>query len=95
MLRSAISGDPRLDAAMIEQWLAAGWLLPHREGAGDQFDEVDLARARLIRDLHDLGANDESIPIILDLLDQLHGLRRALREILFKAQARQRDLSAS
>src|SRR5206468_319219 len=26
--------------------------------------------------------NDEGLPIILDLIDQLHGLRRALRDLL-------------
>ena len=26
--------------------------------------------------------NDEGIPVILDLIDQLHGLRRTLRELL-------------
>ena len=46
------------------------------------FSEVDLARARLIRDLKvDLGVNDDGIAIVLHLLDQLHGLRRLLREM--------------
>ena len=26
--------------------------------------------------------NDEGIPVILDLIDQLHGLRRTLRDLL-------------
>ena len=43
------------------------------------FTEADLARAQLIRDLqHDLGVNREGIGIILNLLDQVHGLRQAL-----------------
>jgi chaperone modulatory protein CbpM len=29
-----------------------------------------------------LGINDEGIPVILDLVDQLHGLRRTLRDLL-------------
>ena len=28
-----------------------------------------------------MGVNNEGIPIILDLVDQLHGLRRALRAL--------------
>ena len=66
----------------IETWIAAGWIRP---AAVDDapLDEIDRARARLIRDLKQgLGVNDEAIPIILDLLDQVHGLRRALREVL-------------
>jgi chaperone modulatory protein CbpM len=37
---------------------------------------------QLILDLQALGANDDAIPIILDLVDQLHGLRRVLREVV-------------
>jgi chaperone modulatory protein CbpM len=72
----------RLEAEVLQAWLDAGWLLPRRDGAKRDFSEVDLARARLIQDLEQLGVNDEGIPVILDLLDQLHGLRRTMRDIL-------------
>jgi chaperone modulatory protein CbpM len=73
----------QLDAEVLQQWMQAGWLLPQEEGRTPNFSEIDLARAQLIRDLRqDLGVNDEGIPVILDLLDQLHGLRRALRLLL-------------
>lgn len=73
-----------LEVASVEVWVEAGWIAPAK-GAGAQFSEVDLARARLIHDLrHGLGVNDEGIPIILDLIDQLHGLRRAMRVALAK-----------
>ena len=45
--------------------------------------QVDLARAQLICDLQDdLGVNDEGVEVILDLLDQLYGLRQAVRDML-------------
>jgi chaperone modulatory protein CbpM len=70
-----------IDAAMLEAWCEAGWLTPEQDGATCHYSEVDLARVRLILDLkHDFGANDEAIPIILDLLDQLYGLRWKLAE---------------
>lgn len=73
----------RLGVRTLKAWVEAGWLLPLRNGERDHFSEIDLARARLIRDLkHDLGVNDESIPVILDLVDQVHGLRRTFRELL-------------
>jgi hypothetical protein len=31
--------------------------------------------------------NDEGIPVILNLVDQLHGLRRALHEVLSAVRA--------
>jgi chaperone modulatory protein CbpM len=72
----------RLDARVLETWIAAGWLLPRQDGSRPDFSDVDLSRAQLIRDLEGLGANDESIPIILDLIDQVHGLRRTLRDLI-------------
>ena len=46
------------------------------------FSEIDIARARLIRDLKmDLGVNDEGVGVILNLLDQLHGMRRNLMDL--------------
>jgi chaperone modulatory protein CbpM len=72
----------RLDATVLETWVEAGWLAPHRDDEAADFSDADVARARLIRDLqHDIGVNEEAIPIILDLIDQVHGLRQMLREV--------------
>jgi chaperone modulatory protein CbpM len=72
----------RLDAAALDAWVEAGWLIPQHDEDVADFSDADLARARLIRDLqHDMGVNEEAIPIILDLIDQVHGLRQMLREV--------------
>jgi chaperone modulatory protein CbpM len=72
----------RLDAAALDAWIEAGWLVPRRDQDAVDFSDADLARARLIHDLQgDMGVNEEAIPIILDLIDQVHGLRRKLREV--------------
>jgi len=69
----------QLDEGTLELWMVEEWLLPQRIQDDEVFNEADLARARLIRDLqHDLGVNREGIGIILNLLDQVHGLRQAL-----------------
>lgn len=70
----------RIDVETLDRWLRAGWLIPRENGGG--FSHVDLARAQLIGDLQDFGINDEGIPVILDLVDQLQGLRNMLREVL-------------
>jgi chaperone modulatory protein CbpM len=75
----------RIDAAMMTAWIEAGWLGPHCKSG--EFLDIDVARARLIRDLTDIGVNDEGIPVILNLVDQLHGLRRALHEVLSAVRA--------
>jgi chaperone modulatory protein CbpM len=72
----------QVEASALEVWIEAGWVLPRGNAENGPFSEIDLARARLIRDLAELGVNDEGVPIILDLIDQLHGVRRALRDLL-------------
>ncbi len=72
----------RLEGATVDAWVAAGWLIPERTETRRGFSEADLARAQLIKDLsRDLGVNDEGIAVILDLLDQIYGLRRGLRTL--------------
>jgi chaperone modulatory protein CbpM len=72
-----------LDRATLEICIEQQWLAPRRAGAERDFADIDLARARLIHDLkHKMGVNDEGLDVILHLLDQMHGLRRALAEAL-------------
>jgi chaperone modulatory protein CbpM len=72
----------RLDVQVLEAWVEAGWLQPHQDGGKRDFSDVDLTRAQLIHDLEQLGVNDDAVPVILDLVDQVHGLRRVLRDVL-------------
>jgi chaperone modulatory protein CbpM len=68
-----------LDDVTLDLWMVEEWLLPQRAEDELLFTEADLARAQLILDLQaDLGVNREGIGIILNLLDQVHGLRQAL-----------------
>jgi chaperone modulatory protein CbpM len=78
----------RLDAASLDAWLNEGWLRPSGSPNSREFSKIDMARAQLIQDLRrDLGVNDDAIPIILDLIDQVHGLRRLLRGFVEKRRA--------
>ena len=73
----------QLDQETLEVCIREEWLLPGEESGELAFSEIDLARAKLIRDLkNDLGVNNEGIGIILDLLDQMHSLRKAMAETL-------------
>lgn len=82
LLRARVASDA------VDMWVDAGWLAPGGVRGEWTFSEIDLARTRLIQDLTgDFGVNDEGIPIILGLVDQLHGLRRMLSEVLVVLQA--------
>src|SRR5260370_41550299 len=73
----------RVNAEMLEAWIEAGWLVPRRDADDHRVSDVDLARALLVRDLQqDMGVNEEGVSVVLDLIDQIHGLRRALRGLL-------------
>ena len=72
-----------LQSDVLRRWVELGWIVPaERAEAGGQFDEADVARVRLICDLvYDLEVGEESVPVILSLLDQLHDARRTLRAL--------------
>jgi len=75
---------------VLDFWLEQRWLIPEETPAGVRFSDMDVARARLIHDLkHDFGANDEGIDVILHLMDQLHGLRRAFTQLQEEFHSRQ------
>jgi chaperone modulatory protein CbpM len=64
-------------------WCEAGWLR-----TAETYAEADLARAALIRDMIEaMGVNAEGVEVALSLLDQLHGARRALRQVAAALEA--------
>ncbi|NMJ44424.1 hypothetical protein GWK16_24480 [Roseomonas sp. JC162] len=70
-----------IEVATMERWVAAGWIAP-RAPQAPGYTEADLARACLIRDLREaMGVNEEGVGVALGLLDQIHGLRHALRRV--------------
>ncbi|MDR3528653.1 MAG: chaperone modulator CbpM [Rhizomicrobium sp.] len=73
---------PGVQRPDLERWILNEWVKPDA-GCGDyEFCEIDVARARLIRDLRDdLDVNEEALPVVLLLLDQLYDLRRRLHDI--------------
>ena len=66
----------------VSEWITENWVLPIEEDGLLLFDNVDLARIKLIVELRrDLEVNDEAIPVVLRLLDQVYSLRRTLEEL--------------
>jgi chaperone modulatory protein CbpM len=85
--KSAVFVTARYDQETLREWVAAGWISVEEHQIDEPLSEADEARCNLICDLkHDMGVNDDGIDVILNLLDQIHGLRRALRETLDHAK---------
>src|SRR4051794_1735859 len=69
-----------VDQSALILFIQREWICP---AAVDELDEEDIARTRLVHDLRvKFGANDDSIPLILHLLDQLYYLRNQMRQSL-------------
>ncbi|MFC7735324.1 chaperone modulator CbpM [Roseomonas sp. GCM10028921] len=71
-----------LDAARLEAWVGEGWVRPDRQAGRLLFQEIDVARCRLILELEEeLEVGESAMPVVLGLLDQLHQTRRQLRRL--------------
>lgn len=69
----------RVSSGDLTLWIERHWVRPHHEATGWTFSEIDVARVELICDLrHDMDLNDEAVPVVLSLVDTVHGLRRRL-----------------
>lgn len=74
---------PDLSAEALDALTAAGIIQPVQAGDGPHFRDIDAARVRLALDLEDAyGLDNESLGLVLSLIDQLHGLRGEMRAVL-------------
>ncbi|MEB8387230.1 MerR family transcriptional regulator [Rhodobacteraceae bacterium KMM 6894] len=86
--RDVLTRVRRVRLQELRLWVQEGWVRPARSESGPRFDELDVARVRLVRDLRrDLSVPADTVPVILSLLDQVHGLRRELRSLAEAVQA--------
>ena len=77
-----IAQVPGLQRPDLERWISNEWVRPDGPSGHYDFCAIDVARARLIRDLRDeMEVNEAALPVVLALLDQLYDLRRRMREI--------------
>lgn len=71
-----------LSATSLSIYIEEGWINPGQSLGRHTFKEIDIARLQLILELqNDLMVNTEALPIILSLIDQIHGLRHKLRSL--------------
>jgi len=81
--RSVCERVPGLTEADLRRWLDQDWVRPERHGGEPAFREIDVARVRLIHELHlEFEVEEPTVPLVLSLLDQLYATRRQLRLVL-------------
>ena len=70
----------RLTLRDLRVWVREGWVQPAQGEAGPVFDDIDVARIRLLCDLRkDMALPTEALPVVLTLIDHLNQTRSDLR----------------
>ena len=78
--RDVVARVQHLTVTRLRVWVRQGCIRP---APTQGFSEADIARAVLIRDLEDqLGFAEEDVPVLLSLIDQIHGLRSELKGLI-------------
>ncbi|HEX5327834.1 MAG TPA: chaperone modulator CbpM [Acetobacteraceae bacterium] len=95
-LEALIAQFGDLPAVELTSWVERGWVQPDTDGDTWEFHEIDVARVRLIHDLrHDMEVNEDAIPLVLSLLDQVYELRGQLRRMLAAVEGQPAELRAA
>jgi chaperone modulatory protein CbpM len=80
--RDIVAKVQHLSVTRLRVWVQQGLIKP-ADRAAQAFSEADAARATLICNLEDeLGFAEEDVPVLLNLIDQIHGLRSELMVVL-------------
>jgi chaperone modulatory protein CbpM len=85
-----------LDRRDLVRWVENRWVLPERRGQTWIFHEVDVARVELIVEIRrEFAIDEEALPLVLGLLDQVYDLRRQLRRMCDALAAQPREVQAA
>lgn len=77
-----------LDRGELARWVENRWIVPDEIGGHWAFREVDIARVELILDIRrEFAIDDEAMPLVLGLIDQIYSLRRQLRRLCVALEA--------
>jgi chaperone modulatory protein CbpM len=82
-----------LERTELVRWVENRWIVPDERGGGWVFHEVDIARVELILDMRrEFAVDDDAMPLILSLVDQVYSLRRQLRRLCDALEAQPADI---
>jgi|TARA_B110000503_G_C6993607_1_gene348443 chaperone modulatory protein CbpM len=91
--RDVVATVRRVQLQELRLWVQEGWIRPANTEGGPVFDDLDVSRIRLVCDLrNEMSLSDDAVPVVLSLLDQVHGLRRELRRLAEAVDAQPDDV---
>ena len=80
--RTVVARIERLTLRELRLWVREGWVRPAQSERGPVFDDLDVARLRLLCDLRkEMALPTDVMPTVLTLIDHLHRTRRELRRV--------------
>ncbi len=95
-LTTVVALFPDLRETEVLAWVDRGWVRPAPSGEEWEFQDIDVARVRLIRDLtHELAVQEETMPLVLSLLDQVYALRGQMRAVARAVEAQDEAVRAA
>jgi len=83
-ISAVIAEIPSLEIVELTGWIERHWVIPETSEDGDYlFQEIDVARVRLIHDLrYMLEVEEDTMPVLLGLLDQVYELRSRMKSLM-------------
>jgi len=79
-----------LQRGELERWIAEELVRPERQGDELAFHDIDVARVRLLVELRDdLHLDEDALPVVLSLMDQLYATLWRMRLLCGCKGARQ------
>lgn len=83
----------RIERAELELWVERSWVIPATVDPEPSFSDLDVARICLIRDLrHHVEVDEETMPLVLSLIDQLYATRRRMSALTEAIQRQPEDV---
>jgi len=83
-----IEAISRLTSDRLTEYLAAEIVIPEQSDDGVVYHSIDVARLELACELHEqYDMEADALSMMISLIDQMHGLRAELREVLNAVEA--------
>lgn len=83
-----IEAITRLTSDRLTEYLAAEIVIPEQSDQGVVYHSIDVARLELACELHEqYDMEADALSMMISLIDQMHGLRAELREVLNAVEA--------
>ena len=93
-IQAVIALFPDLQEGELRAWIEQRWVQPEVSlDDGLVFREIDIARVHMIYDLrHRMEVHEETMPLVLSLVDQVYELRRNLKAMTHALDQQSEDV---